>query len=142
MSSPAGGSTDRVFLDANVLFSAAWRETAGLRKLWRLDEVELVTSAYALEEARRNLGSGEQRTRLNRLVAGLEVVPEATDHALPDDVDLPEKDRPILRAALAAGATHLLTGDVTDFGALFGREVGDLRIERPASYLRGRSEKG
>jgi uncharacterized protein len=29
---------DRVFLDANVLFSAAYRKDAGLQRLWRLAE--------------------------------------------------------------------------------------------------------
>lgn len=128
-----------MFLDANVLFSAAYRETAGLQRLWRLEGVELVTSAYALEEARRNLESREQRARLNRLVSDLELISEAPRRVLPEDVDLPEKDQPILQAALGAGATHLLTGDITDFGALLGREVEGLRVERPASYLRRRS---
>jgi hypothetical protein len=31
-------------------------------------------------------------------------------------VPLPEKDRPILEAAIHCKATHLLTGDVKDFG--------------------------
>lgn len=141
MPAPPGRSTDRVFLDANVLFSAAWRESAGLRELWRLEGVELVTSAYALEEARRNLGSDERRARLSQLVSDLELVAEAP-RALPEDIDLPEKDRPILGAALAAGATHLLTGDVTDFGELLGREVEGLRVERPATYLRRSLRQG
>ena len=46
---------DSSFLDANVLFSAAYRSDAGLRKLWRLPGVRIVSSAYAVEEARRNL---------------------------------------------------------------------------------------
>jgi len=43
---------DRLFLDANVLFSAAYMADARLRELWRLRDVELWTSRYALEEAR------------------------------------------------------------------------------------------
>jgi hypothetical protein len=46
---------DRVFLDANVLFSASYREDSGLLRLWQLKETELVTSPYALDEARRNV---------------------------------------------------------------------------------------
>jgi hypothetical protein len=42
---------DRVFLDANVLFSAAYREGAGLLKLWKLGRAELITSEYAADEA-------------------------------------------------------------------------------------------
>jgi uncharacterized membrane protein HdeD (DUF308 family) len=33
---------DRVFLDANVLFSAAYRADAGLGRLWNLKDVALV----------------------------------------------------------------------------------------------------
>jgi uncharacterized protein len=43
---------DRVFLDANVLFSAAYASGAGLQRLWKLSEIELVTSHYAVAEAR------------------------------------------------------------------------------------------
>ena len=43
---------NQVFLDANVLFSAAYRLDTPLRKLFSLPNVMLVTSAYALEEAK------------------------------------------------------------------------------------------
>jgi len=46
---------DRIFLDANVFFSAACLELSGLARLWTLEDVELLSSAYAVEEARRNL---------------------------------------------------------------------------------------
>lgn len=46
---------DRLFLDANVLFSAAYREDAGVAFLWSLDDVVLSTSSYAIEEAERSL---------------------------------------------------------------------------------------
>jgi hypothetical protein len=51
----AGFTLDRVFLDANVLYSAAYLKLSGLIRLWNLDEVQLLRSAYAIEEARRNL---------------------------------------------------------------------------------------
>src|SRR4030095_2985446 len=104
----------RVFLDANVLFSAAYREGAGLLELWRTPDVRLITSWYAVEEARRNLDGDERRARLDALLADVNVVAEGPDVAIPVAVRLPEKDAPILRAALAAGATHLLTGDLRD----------------------------
>lgn len=139
MSAGAPRARDRVFLDANLLFSSAYREEAGLRQLWERVGTQLLTSAYALEETRRNLENEEQLRRLNRLIVKLELVPEATGRELPPGIVLPEKDRPILQAALEAAATHLLTGDVTDFGPLFGTEVEGMRIERPAAYLRRRS---
>jgi len=50
---------------------------------------------------------------------------------------LPEKDRPLLLAAIDSGCTHLLTGDTARFGKLFRRRIGGVLILRPAEYLRG-----
>jgi predicted nucleic acid-binding protein len=106
---------DRVFLDANILFSAAMRPKAGLLRLWALEDVTLITSDYAIEEARRNLELPAQKARLTRLLRKIEIV--AFRHfTLPRGVTLPAKDRPILLAAIDAGATHLLTGDWTTSG--------------------------
>lgn len=102
---------DRLFLDANVLFSAAYREDAGLVERWKLEDVELVTSAYAFEEARRNLSDDEQIERLQALVRWLSIVPES-DVELPSNVKIQEKDQPILQAAIASKASHLITGIV------------------------------
>jgi len=136
-SRPTRPTPHRVFLDANVLFSAAYRAESGLDRLWALrSSVSLLSSAYAIEEARRNLPGVAVRDRLECLVAGLEVVADVATGALPEEVDLPEKDRPILLAALAAGATHLLTGDRAHFGAYFGRRIDGLLVERPGDYLR------
>jgi hypothetical protein len=126
----------RVFLDANVLFSAADREGAGLLELWKLPDTRLLTSGYAAEEARRNLDTPERVSRLERLLGSVELVAEAPGQQLPEGIRLPEKDEPILRAALSAGATHLLTGDPRDFGSLLGRRVGGVRVETPGAFLR------
>jgi uncharacterized protein len=128
----------RVFLDANVLFSAAYREEAGLLELWRRSDVRLLTSGYAVEEARRNLDTADRRARFERLLAAIEVVMEAPRGRLPDAIRLPEKDEPILRAAISAKAKHLLTGDIRDFGPLFGRRVGGLLVQTPGDFLRSR----
>ena len=116
--------------------SAAYRAWSGLGQLWALPAtIILISSPYAIEEARRNLDDAG-RQRLAVLVAGLENVADIATGSLPSAVDLVEKDRPILFAAIAAEATHLLTGDRAHFGALFGRRVGRVLIERPADYLR------
>lgn len=60
------------------------------------------------------------------------------DARLPDGVELAAKDTPILLAALAAGASHLLTGDRRHFGHLFGKSVGGVKILMPATYLKSR----
>jgi uncharacterized protein len=128
---------DRVFLDANVLFSAAYRPGTGLLELWKLNNVVLCSSRYALEEARINLSENTQHERLAELSKKLELF-EASSELLPPDISLPEKDIPILAAAIAARATHLLTGDIKHFGAFLGKKIAGVRIDRPADYLRGR----
>ena len=127
---------DRVFLDANVLFSAAYRGDSGLARLWRPTyRITLLSSRYAIEEARRNLDDVHARERLARLVTGLEVVTEVATGNLPNGVSLPEKDWPILLAAIAAEASHLLTGDRAHFGDYFGRRIAGILIQRPGDYL-------
>lgn len=128
---------DRLFLDANVLFSAAYRADSGLLQLWELDDVELLTSAYAFEEARRNLGADDQLRCLQELVRDLEIVPES-EVALPDEVELSGKDVPILQAAVAAESSHLITGDRKDFGRYFGQKLGRVWVMTPREYLNTR----
>jgi predicted nucleic acid-binding protein len=126
----------RAFLDANVLFSAAYREESGLLRLWRIPGAILVTSAYAAEEARRNLASADQLARLEDLLAQTRIVPES-NVPMPAGVRLPDKDHPILKAAIATGATHLVTGDVKDFGLYFRRRIGGVLVVTPADFIRG-----
>lgn len=126
---------NRVFLDANVLFSAAWRENSGLLRLWQSSDTTLLTSRYAFEEARRNLETEEQRQRLVRLMLDIQLVPDRAYGDFPPGVFLPEKDRPILLAAIQAQATHLLTGDKRHFGSLYGQSISGVLILRPTDYL-------
>ena len=132
---------DRLFLDANVLFSAAYREGSGLLQLWKLSDVQLVTSVYALEEARRNLDTEERKARLNDLMQEVTVLLELREQDLPPGVDLAEKDKPILAAVLAAGASHLITGDRQHFGRYFGERVRQTLIMTPRDYLTSRECK-
>ena len=55
---------------------------------------------------------------------------------MPAGVRLPDKDHPILKAAIAAEATHLVTGDVKDFGPYFGRRIGGVLVVTPADFIR------
>ena len=91
---------DRVFLDATVFFSAAWREESGLLRLWNLPGVKLLTSTYALEEARINLRTPPQRLRLARLVERVEIISTVGSLRLPAGVVLPAKDLPVLSGAI------------------------------------------
>lgn len=128
---------DRLFLDANVLFSAAYRRNPGLLALWRLNDTTLCTSHYALEEARVNLSDEAQRARLRNLSIRLELF-DAAVQKLPKEISLPEKDVPIMLAAIEAKATHLLTGDMRHFGKYFGKKVRGILIISPGAYLRTR----
>jgi hypothetical protein len=125
---------DQLFLDANVLFSAAYQPGAGVARLWKLHGVELVTFAYAAEEARVNLTSENQRERLAKLLQAAEMVTGASP--LPHGIELPPKDLPILQAAIYARVTHLLTGDQRHFGRYFGRRLAGVLVLPPAEYFR------
>lgn len=128
---------DRVFLDGNILFSAAYRRDARLRRLWELSDVKLLTSAYAVEEARRNLDTLQQRADLVeilRLVQVIAVTP--SDLPIMPAIEISDKDRPILLTAIAAQATHLLTGDVRHFGRYYGQVVKGVLILPPAQCMR------
>jgi uncharacterized protein len=130
-----GDETDRVFLDANVLFSTAYREGSALKRLWEATDVTLLSTPYAIEEANRNLEERDARTRLQTLVVALEIVPDVAGGEVPRGVILPAKDLPILLAAIAAQATHLLTGDRAHFGPYFGRRIAGVLMQRPGDYI-------
>lgn len=108
-----------LFLDANVLFTAAHRpegKAALVIFLAAEGHWKVCTSDLAEEEARRNL---ERKfatclPELDKLLKELDQIPNGDGQSCP--ISLPAKDRPILESALRAGATHLLTGDVKDFG--------------------------
>lgn len=80
-----------------------------------------------------NLAEDEQRERLKTLLATVELV--VGQAPLPPGVDLPEKDKPILQAALYAQATHLITGDKQHFGRYYGKKLGGVLVMAPAQYL-------
>ena len=132
----------KLYLDANVIFSAAHREEGraqDLVELARGGHCELITSAHALEEARRNLQlkSVGFEHRLAEALAQIRVVAEAPA-ALVEWAraqDLPLKDAPILAAAVHAKADLLVTGDRRDFSHLFGRALRGTSVVTPASAI-------
>jgi len=126
----------RIFLDANILFSVAYRENTSLMKLWRMVNVVLITSAYAVQETTVNLNNSEQRDRLTKLLQGVTIQDYPVNPpTLPAAINLPEKDIPILQAAISGKANILLTGDVSHFGRYFGKTICGIRIMRPADFL-------
>jgi predicted nucleic acid-binding protein len=121
----------RVFLDANILFSAS---NAGSRIAQLvgvlIEHVEPVTDAVAQAEAQRNVALKRPAWNddLTALLSHIPVVASAT-FAIP--VSLDAKDRPILCAAIQARCDYLLTGDKKDFGHLFGRAVAGVTVVTP-----------
>jgi uncharacterized protein len=130
---------DRLFLDANVLFSAAYNPTSPLLVLCQLKKARLFSSSYAVHEARQNLAvlRPDRLAVLGVLTAKLCLVdPRPGDTPPPEAANLPAKDLPILMGALAARASHLLTVDKKHFGPLYGQSVGETVVLTPGAYLR------
>jgi predicted nucleic acid-binding protein len=121
----------RIFLDANILFSAALPKSRMSEFLETISsQADFLTNAYAVEEARRNLElkfPGSLKN-LERLVKKCEMISQ-----MPADleIELPLKDKPILGGAIAGRATHLLTGDERDFGKFWGKTVQGVKIVSP-----------
>ena len=130
----------RLFLDANVLFTAAHNpsgKAALVILLSRCAHWECYSSAYAMEEARRNLERKfpESLEELDALSNVLRLVSHSAGFGfLPG---LPRKDQPIFQAAAACRATHLLTGDLKDFGAFMSQpeKTSGIRIQTVAGFL-------
>ena len=95
------GASKKLLMSANVLFPAAYRKDAGVRVRWNLRGVELVTSEYAVEEARRNLAALSQQQALDELLETIDVVDHQLRNTIPTaGANLPEKDQLILGPAV------------------------------------------
>ncbi len=128
----------RIFLDANVLFSAA-QSAGAIRELIRAlqaDGQALVTDEYVATEARRNIAGkakADCQTYLQNLISQIEISAAhfpANAHAAVQW--LPEKDRPVLMAAIALGCDALVTGDRTHFGVGYGQTFDSVTLYAPA----------
>ena len=118
----------RVFLDANVLFSASNAGTNIARLIGLLVEGgDAVSSDIAVEEARRNIALKREDwlARFEELLHGVELVPSAL-FDLP--VALAPKDAPLLCAAIRSRCQFFVTGDKRDFGHLLGHSVQGVEI--------------
>lgn len=132
----------KLFLDANVLFTAAYSPQGASSALFDLaaaGRCHLVASRFAIDEARRNISikAPVHLAALDERVRSVVVVGEAG----PDGVaraqaaPLVEKDAPILAAAWAAHVDVLVTGDRAHFGHLMGRTVEGLVVLTPREAL-------
>ena len=128
----------RIYLDANVIFSAAKSDGAVRELLSRLRACGhgLCADGYVIAEARRNLASKDAAalTALEALLPHREVAPFQATQLRADAFNLlPHKDRPVLAAAIRLGCDALVTGDRTHFGALYGRTIAGVTIHSPRS---------
>jgi predicted nucleic acid-binding protein len=134
-------SIDRIFLDANILFSVAYGRSS-LDRLWTLAKkghCELLASGYVVEEARRNLSDADKLNRLQAYLSNVEVVLEA-DPSVSCPIDLPAKDQPVLMAAVSVKADYLLTGDAQHFGKHFGQTILGVTICLPRDYIAAKTK--
>lgn len=137
----------RIFLDANVLFTASHNpegKAAFIIELGKAGHFQVFTSDYACEETLRNLSARypECLTRFEQLTDTLKIVRARPTAAVP--VGLAEKDAAIFQAAAACRATHLLTGDLRHFGSLMNRpeKTFSIRIQTVAEFLESLRSKG
>jgi predicted nucleic acid-binding protein len=128
----------RVFLDANILFSAAKSAGAVREVLSRLRHAGhvLCADAYVIEEARRNLGL-KGPAALDALEALLATVEAAPFRRMPLPARIAalvhEKDRPVVAAAIQMQCDVLLTGDRTHFAQLYGQALLGVVVQSPRS---------
>ena len=128
----------RIFLDANILFSAAKSDGAIRRLLALLREAghECCVDGFVVEEARRNLAlkAPAGGVAFVKLLATLRVANvQPFNSALDAELPLPPKDRPVLAAAIRLRCDALVTGDRTHFGPLSGTVVRGVAVHSPQS---------
>ena len=121
----------KVFLDANVIFSAA---QAGSLARFLVEIVakhaQAIVHPAVWEEANRNL-----QLKRPAWVDGLEELRRLTTMSAAQTAcppgRLPDKDEHALGAAIANRCDYLVTGDRTHFGALYGRTIRGVTIVSP-----------
>lgn len=120
----------KVFLDANVIFSASLPKAGGARALLfeaaRCGAI-CVASERVLGEVERNLMSKAPQgmTDFPHMAARIVLVPEPANAAVEaaQEAGIVAKDAPVLAAALQCGADWFVTGDMRHFGHLVGSRL-------------------
>lgn len=124
----------RVFLDANILFSAA-KSDGAIRQLLRnltLAKHTLVADSYVQLEASRNIAAKADAQADAQAVRDLDALFNTVEVSAVQFAQsspalqaaalwLPEKDRPVLLATMALACDVLVTGDSTHFGPGYGK---------------------
>lgn len=133
----------RVFLDANVVFSAAYTNRGAIHRLFdvanKRKDVSFIVTGYVLAEARANLRRkapsrlSELETLLDSITVLKEPPPRLVEELAPlvPDTD----DAPILAGAISGEAELLVTGNERDFRDLYGTQVRGVLVLRPRDAL-------
>ncbi len=133
----------RVFLDANVLFSAAYAEGGAVRPLFdvvkKRGDTALIATEYVVREARRNLErkAPSRVSELEELLENVAIVEEPPARLVAELAPLvPDPgDAPVLAGAVSGKANLLVTGNERDFRELYGTEVRGVLVLRPRDAL-------
>jgi len=130
----------RIFLDANILFSAAKSDGAIRQLLRHLQSAQhtLVADSYVQAEAMRNIAAKADAKAISDLEALLSKVEvnavqfaQVSGALQAAALWLPEKDRPVLLAAIVLSCDVLVTGDSTHFGAGYGKRFEGVTVCSP-----------
>ena len=135
----------RVFIDANVLFSAS-KTGSNISRLLKLllEQGNAITSDFAVEEARRNIELKRPgwEAEFSTLVQAVEIVPSVQ---FPLPVTIVGKDQTILCTATRSGCNALVTGDRQHFGHLYDQTIQGVLVVtllRLAEMLTDATEEG
>lgn len=126
----------RIFLDANILFSAA-NPLGSIRQFLNVVRAaghQCWADEHVIREAHRNLflKQPERVADFERLLTEIHCaakLPSPPPHRL--EAPLPENDRRVLAAAIALECDALVSGDQTHFGPLYGKTVDGVKIYSP-----------
>lgn len=131
----------KLFLDANILFSAAHNHHGKCADIIRLAKESFVTGVtceLAILQAERNLALkySDSLENLEKQLSALQVV--ATIVTGSCSLQLPHDDLPIFLTARFFKCTHLITGDVKDFGKWMNKPAHSegVIIQTASQYLK------
>jgi predicted nucleic acid-binding protein len=126
----------RVFLDANILLALAnpGSHTRLLVEVLLAYDIECISNAYAVEEARRNLARVKPQfsQALEAFLPQIEMVGRLVSKI---EITIKSKDIPIIYGAVAGRATHLLTYDEADFGELMKKNYKGVKVLTPKMLM-------
>jgi predicted nucleic acid-binding protein len=129
----------RLFLDANVIFSAALGGES-FTQLWsarRQGLVTFCTSPQCVDEARRNLTLKKPHAlaRLELVFLEVEVIDAPLAVLSWTEGKIPEDDAWVVAAAVGSGARVLLTGNTRHFGWMMTRDDLPIRVRTVRAWL-------